>query len=874
MKKVLSLVLVIAMVLSSMSFAFAGTFEDVTGDYEKAIEALTALGVVTGYEDGTYRPEKVVTRAEMAKLMVEILGYGDLVAGSKSNFADTQGHWADAWIALAAGKNIVIGDGNGNFRPNDTVSYNEAITMVVRALGYTDNSNELKVASWPTNFKIKAAELGLTDDVVMNTTGADRGGVAQLLYNALTATLVTVNSDGDVVKATTQTTDGDGDVVVQYTELLSRIADYNSSYEVYPDRLDEDSKKYGGDSVDLEPYMYQNIKAYVSKSDNDLVVFVKSSNSEVVEGKIVDLKLGAVYLSDLSKGTSLGIAAGDDVTVVIEDANEKDHEFVVKAVSLKAFYNSEEDNILVENFQRDLFDNDAATTKVNAVIADANDNGIADDGEVISAVVAARPTSAILVDTDYVEGKTKINGVSGNIALPTDDGDVDLDKITVTGAVDTLEEITADDVVVAYRDLDQTKVKLVVVRESVEGLVTKTNTTGSTVYIDDKSYSVSDIPNAINEGDAQAGDEGTFYLDDAGKVFALDTEGEDLTDYAVVIDYIEGTVKAYTSGNKYVSTDAKVVLRTADGEKVTYPVLLTYDGAAIDDQAIIDDDGDGIVEAGENLLTVAATAPYTVNVTGFAIGDLIRYSVDEDGYIEEVELLGDSDNAFATYSEVDRETLDSDDIADITTEDTLVFYTDGTDYDVVSLSSVEDGAATVVYYTTGSNKDKIAVIYTESAASENDGVYGVIKSVSYVWNNGEKVKQVTAFVDGEEVVYLTDDSSAAASRNVTTAQAVKFTFNTSDELTGTTVATTTTLPDDSIQAYTAITTADSSYVTLVGGAQVRIAAGVAVYTYDESADTWTIGDASDIDDSANQYAAYALDYSDSSRIDIVVQFVD
>jgi hypothetical protein len=115
MKKVLSLVLVIAMVLSSFSFAFAANFEDVEGDYEDAINTLVALGVVTGYEDGTFKPERVVTRAEMAKLIVEILGYGDLVAGSKSNFADTQGHWADPWIALAAGRGLVIGTGYFRF---------------------------------------------------------------------------------------------------------------------------------------------------------------------------------------------------------------------------------------------------------------------------------------------------------------------------------------------------------------------------------------------------------------------------------------------------------------------------------------------------------------------------------------------------------------------------------------------------------------------------------------------------------------------------------------------------------------------------------------------------------------------------------------
>ena len=68
MKRVLSLVLAISMVMSMFSFAFAGTaLKDVVDtDYESAVEALVELGIVNGYEDGTYRPEQKVSRAEMA----------------------------------------------------------------------------------------------------------------------------------------------------------------------------------------------------------------------------------------------------------------------------------------------------------------------------------------------------------------------------------------------------------------------------------------------------------------------------------------------------------------------------------------------------------------------------------------------------------------------------------------------------------------------------------------------------------------------------------------------------------------------------------------------------------------------------------------
>ena len=75
MKKVLSFVLVLSMILGSFGMAFAAAPSDVVGkDYEDAVNVLMELGVVEGYKDGTYRPEKVVTRAEMATLIIKALG--------------------------------------------------------------------------------------------------------------------------------------------------------------------------------------------------------------------------------------------------------------------------------------------------------------------------------------------------------------------------------------------------------------------------------------------------------------------------------------------------------------------------------------------------------------------------------------------------------------------------------------------------------------------------------------------------------------------------------------------------------------------------------------------------------------------------------
>ena len=108
MKKVLALVLALTLALGTVSFAAAAP-EDVMGTkYEGAVEKLTYLGIIAGYPDGTYRPDRPVTRAEFAKIIVTALGIGEAAqyAAGATRFPDVgAGHWASGYINVAVDLN-------------------------------------------------------------------------------------------------------------------------------------------------------------------------------------------------------------------------------------------------------------------------------------------------------------------------------------------------------------------------------------------------------------------------------------------------------------------------------------------------------------------------------------------------------------------------------------------------------------------------------------------------------------------------------------------------------------------------------------------------------------------------------------------------
>jgi len=200
MRKVLSFVLVLSLVLGSFGMAFAatsdGSFSDTSAE---EVTVLAQLGVISGYGDGTYRPAGIVTRAEMAVIVIRALGLADYVGGV-SGFPDMAGHaWAEGYVAYAKNLGIIDGYPDGTFKPGNTVTYQEAAKMMVAALGYTPDS---LVGTWPANYVVKAQSLGILDGIVGGVSGANRGDIAKMTYQTMSESIGTVNKDGQWIANT------------------------------------------------------------------------------------------------------------------------------------------------------------------------------------------------------------------------------------------------------------------------------------------------------------------------------------------------------------------------------------------------------------------------------------------------------------------------------------------------------------------------------------------------------------------------------------------------------------------------------------------------------------------------------------------------
>jgi hypothetical protein len=527
MRKVLSFVLVLTLVLSSFSMAFAAdtkavSLSDIAGNAnEDAIQVAYDLGIVTGNPDGTFAPDKAVNRAEFAAMITRALNIPDsaLAGYTTTTFKDTVGYgWAVPYLAFCQSKGIMLGDGQGNVMPGRTITVNEAMTMALRAIGYTANSS-LLVGVWPSNYVSIAQNNDLYDDVAKETT-VNKASAAQIIYNLLTVQKVAVNTDG-----TTDYLWKDRD-----DEVEANLLNTNLGCTEYEDVVLGVDYDYDDAIINITGKIGAYGTAYLN-SDDELVAFtvestaltgkVDGSNFEVGD---TDYDFGANSFTSASsiRNTSVvtdsSLTIDDDMIVAFAADNTNDGDTVTLNVELSG------------KKIKDIY-------SVVAWEADQADKAASDVQEDIE--------DATLLAEDFVTD---------------DDDEIDMKSFELVG-VTSLSKIAEDNVVYVYVDNSSDIRKIEVGTETVEGIVEETDS--DTATIDGKDYDLAALAVVDIPTDIDVDSEGTFFLDVNGDIFDFDGTGS-VDTFGVVKAYAGETSFDNFKIKLYMSDDSTDTLYFAD----------------------------------------------------------------------------------------------------------------------------------------------------------------------------------------------------------------------------------------------------------------------------------------------------------------------
>ncbi len=277
LKKVLALVLAFACAFTM--FAGAAFTDQADISQTEAVDMLTALNVIEGYKDGSFRPDEIVTRAEMAKMIYVIRNGGsDVVTqykGYKTPFTDVENvnHWAKGYIAYCYANGIIAGTSATTFEPDRAVTGQEAAKMALVLLGYDPDRAGLVGTAWGTNTINLATQKDLFKDYSTSiTAGSPRQFAAQLLYNTLWACTVRWSDDAaDYIDVTT--TSGTSDGVTTGLLNVTVAKRYMS--------LDEVTAIYAGDNKINTGLRDGESRVYVD-GDAKTITFVPEQGNELV----------------------------------------------------------------------------------------------------------------------------------------------------------------------------------------------------------------------------------------------------------------------------------------------------------------------------------------------------------------------------------------------------------------------------------------------------------------------------------------------------------------------------------------------------------------------------------------------------------------
>ena len=573
LKRALSLAMASIMVLGMMVVGAGAVSYDDFSDKDKivnddAVSMLVELNVINGKDDGSFDPEGIVTRAEMAKMICVVLNGGkDPSLGNVSNYTytDTVGHWAAAYIEYCTTLGIVAGDGTGKFNPSNTVTGAEAAKMLLVALGFKSEIEGFTGANWAVNVNVRANQKGLFDELSINPSeGLTRDNAAQMVWNALDAGVVsydyTLITDGSSITSSPTLIDNESKTLLTDKFKVAKVEGVIVANE------NATSTGTAVEKEDVTVLLLTSDDAD-SKQDEGDTITLKTATAANLLGKSVTM-----FAKDWKNGayqTVLGnpvVSSDNMIATISEDSDADDVKDALKDAGIKEVSKA----VLVQNFIRATDKDDKELTISGmADVAKLTGNGIE-----VTVISNDNDNKAdFVIVTKMIAGKVSAYNAKGNDG----DGYITVTALTDIAKADQIagaefadvkgsEDLAKDDIVLYYRVGDTFYAEKA---DSVNVTVTSTKgddqiKDGSNTYkASALSSKYDDDNNTVLTTAVEPDDEVTLYLDNFGYVV--------YTDAVTAADeymYITGSNASTKSG--FESLTIKGVL--SDGTEVTASV--------------------------------------------------------------------------------------------------------------------------------------------------------------------------------------------------------------------------------------------------------------------------------------------------------------
>jgi len=480
-----------------------GQGEVLDSKLREVVNFLTGMGVIVGYEDGTFRPNNTITRAEFSAIVIRMLKLQDAANANtaSSPFLDVaQDHWALGSINIAYNMGIIIGHGDGTFAPEDDVTYEQAIKMLVCALGYEQMA--LERGTYPNGYLSAAAYIGLLKDITGNVgEPAKRGLVAMAVYNAMNLKIPEqVVIPGNIGSGGSSGSGGRGgssisDTFEKRTGVVTANYDISlsDSAPVRKDEVEIDGKVYGVGKTNIADYVGYYVVFYVNKeknSEKETIVSFETDRNRVI----------SVDAENIEPETNMAQLVYWENKVYDSKPKTEEISENVKVIVNGKISPLKENTLKPEIGKLKLIDNDR--------------NGYIDVIYVTSYklyVVDSKNISANLVYPKYGKEELELNFNSNSYILTMEKDGQRLTSIASLSEWDVLA-------VAESENIAGKKIKHVIVtRNKISGVITESD--GEQIYIGTKAYKLA--PNSYNGELPEIDDRVDLYMTFDNKIAAL-----------------------------------------------------------------------------------------------------------------------------------------------------------------------------------------------------------------------------------------------------------------------------------------------------------------------------------------------------------------